>query len=148
MLRIENALQPIREDFAGKGLPLTLAWAFNRGACLIESTTRSPPNRLSFFQHQTLHCHHLRQNPTLQGRKNHMAKKKEKKKKERERRVAQEKHAAAEKRNQEKSTEGTSKAARKTNIFTAALSVPKSDALASSNSKKMRLNYRRSGGGG
>jgi len=75
-----------------------------------------------------------------------MAKKKEKKKKERERRVAQKKHAETERRNQEKSTENASKGARKSNIFTAGLPVPKNDSIASE-SHKMRVNYRRSGGG-
>jgi hypothetical protein len=75
-----------------------------------------------------------------------MAKNKQQKKKERERRVAQKKHAADQKRVQDQTATESSKASRKTNIFTDSLAVPKTNSL--STKAKQPFNYRRSGGGG
>ena len=73
-----------------------------------------------------------------------MAKDKQQKKKERERRVAQKKHAAAQKRDQDQTASEKSKAGRKTNIFTASVTVPKTNSL--STNTKPSFNHRRSGG--
>jgi hypothetical protein len=75
-----------------------------------------------------------------------LAKKKEQKKKERERRVAQKKHAEAQKRTQEKNAQEASKAGRKTDLFTAPVSIPKTNYVSSSVPKP--FSHRRSGGGG
>lgn len=89
-----------------------------------------------------LNCLQLKQ-VTIPG-EGPLAKKKEQKKKERERRVAQKKHAEAQKRNQEKNAEAASKAGRKADLFTAPVSIPKTNQVAASVPKP--FNYRRSGG--
>jgi hypothetical protein len=72
-----------------------------------------------------------------------MPKNKQQKKKERERRVAQKKHAADQKRDQDQTASESSKAERKTNIFTASVAVPKTKAV--STKTKQSFNFRRSG---
>ncbi len=72
-----------------------------------------------------------------------MAKNKQQKKKERERRVAQKKHAAAQKRDQDQTASENSKADRKTNIFTAAVAVPKTNSLSTKTKQPLQLSPHR-----
>jgi hypothetical protein len=125
------------------------AAAFTVSSVCSLRTQRPSPAR-SIFRSTTLDCSArnvklkpLKSEFTL-PEKIEMAKNKQQKKKERERRVAQKKHAAAQKRDQDQSATETSKADRKTNIFTASVAVPKTNSL--STKTKQPFNYRRSGG--